>query len=48
VLDPVLVGGQVIVTVRDQNDNTVIPPRTFTSPTDELDPHIEVVYEVAP
>jgi hypothetical protein len=47
-LDLVLVGGQVTVTVLDQNGNTVIPPRTFSSPTDELDPHIEVAYEVAP
>jgi hypothetical protein len=46
VLDPVLPGGQVIVTVLDQNGGTVIPPITFNDFTDH--PHIEVVYEVAP
>ena len=46
VLDPVLPGGQVTVTVLDQNGATVIPPITFNDSTDH--PHIEVVYEVAP
>src|SRR6266700_822191 len=45
VLDPVLPGGQVTVTVFDQN-GTVIPPMTFNDFTDHS--HIEVVYEVAP
>jgi hypothetical protein len=46
VLDLVL-NGEVTVTVLDQNGNTVIPPRTFSFSTDP-DPHLEVVYEVAP
>ena len=46
VLDLVL-NGEVIVTVLDQNGATVIPPRTFSFSTDP-DPHLEVVYEVAP
>ena len=45
VLDLVL-NGEVIVTVLDQNGNTVIPPRTFSFST-VPDPHLEVVYEVA-
>jgi hypothetical protein len=46
VLDLVL-NGEVTVTVLDQIGNTVIPPRTFSFSTDP-DPHLEVVYEVAP
>ena len=46
VLDLVL-NGEVTVTVPDQNGNTVIPPGTFSFSTDP-DPHLEVVYEVAP
>ena len=46
VLDPVLPGGQVTVTVFDQNGATVIPPMTFNDFTDH--PHIELVYDVAP
>jgi hypothetical protein len=46
VLDLVL-NGEVTLTVLDQNGNTVIPPRTFSFSTDP-DPHLEVVYEVAP
>ena len=46
VLDLVL-NGEVTVTVLDLNGNTVIPPRTFSFSTDP-DPHLEVVYEVAP
>jgi hypothetical protein len=46
VLDLVL-NGEVTVTVLDQNGNTVIPLRTFSFSTDP-DPHLEVVYEVAP
>jgi hypothetical protein len=46
VLDLVL-NGEVTVTVLDQNGATVIPPRTFSFSTDP-DPHLEVVYEVAP
>jgi hypothetical protein len=46
VLDLVL-NGEVIVTVLDQNGATLIPPRTFSFSTDP-DPHLEVVYEVAP
>ena len=46
VLDLVL-NGEVIVTVLNQNGGTVIPPRTFSFSTDP-DPHVEVVYEVAP
>jgi hypothetical protein len=45
-LDLVL-SGEVTVTVLDQNGATVIPPRTFSFSTDP-DPHLEVVYEVAP
>jgi hypothetical protein len=46
VLDLVL-NGEVTVTVLDQNGATVIPPRTFSFSTDP-DPHLEVVYDVAP
>lgn len=46
VLDLVL-NGEVTLTVLDQNGNTVIPPRMFSFSTDP-DPHLEVVYEVAP
>jgi hypothetical protein len=46
VLDLVL-NGEVTVTVLDQNGATVIPPGTFSFSTDP-DPHLEVVYEVAP
>jgi hypothetical protein len=46
VLDLVL-NGDVTVTVLDQNGATLIPPRTFSFSTDP-DPHLEVVYEVAP
>jgi hypothetical protein len=46
VLDLVL-NGEVTLTVLDQNGNTVIPPRTFSFSTDP-DPHLEVVYDVAP
>jgi hypothetical protein len=46
VLDAVLPGGQVTVTVLDQNGGTVIPPITFNDFTDH--PHIELVYDVAP
>ena len=46
VLDLVL-NGEVIVRVLDQNGATLIPPRTFSFSTDP-DPHVEVVYEVAP
>ena len=49
VLDPVfpgMVGGQVTVTVLDQNGATVIPPIKFNDFTDH--PHIELVYDIAP
>jgi hypothetical protein len=45
-LDPVLPGGQVTVTVLDQNGGTVIAPITFNDLTDH--PHLELVYELAP
>jgi hypothetical protein len=44
--DPVLPGGQVTVTVLDQNGGTVIAPITFNDSTDH--PHIELVYDLAP
>ena len=48
-LDLVLVDGEVTVTVLDQIGNTVIPPRTFSfSASTDPDPHVEMVYEVAP
>jgi len=49
VLDLVEEHGEVTVTVLDQIGNTVIPPRTssFSMSTDS-DPHVELVYEVAP
>jgi len=49
VLDLVEEHGDVTVTVIDQIGNTVIPPRTFSfSASTDPDPHVEVVYEVAP
>jgi hypothetical protein len=49
VLDLVEEHGEVAVTVLDQNGGTVIPPRTFSfSASTDPDPHVEVVYEVAP
>jgi len=49
VLDLVEEHGEVTVTVLDQIGNTVIPPRTFSfSMSTNSDPHVEVVYEVAP
>jgi hypothetical protein len=38
---------EVTVAVLDQNGATLIPPRTFSFSTDP-DPHLEVVYEIAP
>lgn len=49
VLDLVEEHGEVTVTVLDQIGATVIPPRTFSfSMSTNSDPHVEVVYEVAP
>jgi hypothetical protein len=49
VLDLIEEHGEVTVTVLDQMGNTVIPPRTFSfSASTDPDPHVEVVYEVAP
>jgi hypothetical protein len=49
VLDLVEEHGEVTVTVLDQIGNTVISPRTFSfSASTDPDPHVEVVYEVAP
>jgi hypothetical protein len=49
VLDLVEEHGEVTATVLDQDGATVIPPRTFSfSMSTDSDPHVEVVYEVAP
>ena len=48
-LDLVEEHGEVTVTVLDQIGNTVIPPMMFSfSASTDPDPHVEVVYEVAP
>ena len=49
VLDLVEEHGEASVTVLDQIGNTVVPMRTFSfSVSTDSDPHVEVVYEVAP